>query len=81
MNINFNIINQKLDLTSVLKDSTRKEWWFNNTIPKIPLETKSEDLTDSQKISLVKLAIYEGWFDIEMISNLPDTSFQIINHE
>jgi len=75
MKINFNILNQEVDLTRVLSD--RKEWWFNNSIPKIPLETKIEDLTDQQKISLVKLAIYEGYLDTETLCNLPNKNFNI----
>jgi len=75
MKINFNILNQEINLTRNL--ATRKEWWFNNAIPKIPLETKVEDLTDEQKISLVKLAIYEGFLDTEMLCNLPHSSFKI----
>ena len=75
MKINFNILNQEINLTRNL--ATRKEWWFNNAIPKIPLETKVEDLTDEQKISLVKLAIYEGFLDTEMLCNSPHSSFKI----
>lgn len=75
MKINFNILNQEVDLTKVLSD--KKEWWFNNSIPKIPLETKIEDLTDQQKISLVKLAIYEGYLDTETLCNLPNKDFNI----
>lgn len=73
MIINFNILNQKVDLTEALKD--RKEWWFKNT--NIPENTKIEDLTDEQKISLVRLAIYEGDLDSEILCNLPLKSFKI----
>lgn len=76
MKINFNILNQEIDLTDVL-NSDRKEWWFNNCLPKIPIETKIEDLTKEQKISLVRLAIYEGWLDSEMLCNLPQKCFNI----
>lgn len=76
MKINFNILNQEIDLTDVL-NSDRKEWWFNNSFPKIPIETKIEDLTKEQKISLVKLAIYEGWLDSENLCNLPQKCFNI----
>lgn len=76
MKINFNILNQEIDLTDVL-NSDRKEWWFNNSFPKIPIETKIEDLTKEQKISLVRLAIYEGWLDSEMLCNLPQKCFNI----
>lgn len=48
MKINFNILNQEIDLTDVL-NSESKIWWFNNCSPKIPIETKSEDLTKEQK--------------------------------
>ena len=75
MKINFNILNQEIDLTRVLAD--RKDWWFNNSIPKIPLDTKVEDLTNTQKISLVKLAIYEGYLDAEILCNLSHESFKI----
>ena len=51
MKINFNILNQEIDLTKAL--AGRKDWWFNNSEPLIPIETKIEDLTDSQKKSLV----------------------------
>ena len=33
--------------------------------------------TDEQKISLVKLAIYEGFLDTEMLCNSPHSSFKI----
>ena len=58
MKINFNILNQEIDLTEAL--SRKKDWGFNLSEPPIPLETKIEDLTDSQKKSLVLLAIFEG---------------------
>ncbi|XAI97301.1 hypothetical protein [Leptolyngbya phage Lbo-JY46] len=74
--INFDILNQEIDLTNVL-NSDRKEWWFTNSRPQIPIETKPEDLTDNQKISLVRLAIYEGWLDAELLCNLPKESFKI----
>lgn len=74
--INFNILNQEIDLTEVL-NSDRKEWWFTNSSPQIPIETKVEDLTNDQKISLVKLAIYEGWLDTEILCNLSHKSFKI----
>lgn len=73
--INFNLINQKIDLTESLIE--RKEWWFNSCTPKIPVETEIENLTNEQKISLIKLAIYEGYLDIEHLCNLPNTSFKI----
>jgi hypothetical protein len=77
MKINFNIINQEIDLTRELND--RKEWWFNNAFPKIPIETDIKDLTNEQKISLVKLAIYEGYLDEETLCNKPIHFFTINN--
>jgi len=77
MKINFNIINQEIDLTRALSD--RKEWWFNNAIPKIPVETDIKDLTNEQKISLVQLAIYEGRLDQETLCNKPKHFFTINN--
>jgi len=76
MKINFNILNQEIDLTSIL-NSDWKIFWFNNCSPKIPIETKSEDLTKEQKISLIKLAIFEGWLDTEKLANLPQKYFHI----
>jgi hypothetical protein len=75
MTINFSISNQSLDLTYALAES--KDWWFNNALPKIPLETNIEDLTNDQKISLVKLAIYENYLNTEHLCNLPNNSFTI----
>jgi|688.fasta_scaffold1672212_2 hypothetical protein len=80
MKINFNILNQEVDLTRVLSNENERKWWFNNSIPEIPLETKIEDLTEEQKISLVKLAIYEGYLDNETLCNLPNKSFKINNN-
>lgn len=76
MKINFNILNQEIDLTDVL-NSESKIWWFNNCSPKIPIEIKSEDLTKEQKISLIKLAMFEGWLDTENLANLPQKYFHI----
>lgn len=75
MNINFNIINVEIDLTNYLK--VDKDGLFNGCDPKIPLDTKIEDLTDENKKSLISLAIYEGLLELEMLWNLPKESFQI----
>lgn len=77
MKINFNIIDQEIDLTSIFNDEKRKQWWFNNSLPKISIETKIEDLTEENKKSLVKLAIYEGYLDSENLCNLPNKNFKI----
>jgi len=77
MKIKFDILNQEIDLTDVFLNEQRKKWYFNNCIPKIPEETKIEDLTDDQKISLIKLDIYEGALEQEDICNLPNKSFKI----
>lgn len=76
MVIKFDIINQEIDLTRVL-NSDRKEWWFENSFPKIPINTPIESLTNDQKISLIKLAIYEGYLETEILCNLKNTSFKI----
>lgn len=76
MKIQFDILNQEIDLTNILNSDT-KEWWFRNSLPQIPIETKVEDLTNDQKISLVKLAIYEGWLNDEELCNLPKKYFKI----
>lgn len=75
MKIQFDIINQEVDLSNAIQND--KNWWFNNCYPKIPLETKIEDLTNEQKISLVKLAIYEGYLDSQKLCNLPNKDFKI----
>jgi hypothetical protein len=77
MKINFNILDQEIDLTIALTQN--KEWWFNNCNPKIPIETKVEDLTNEQKILLVQLAIYEGHLSEETLYNLPNNLFIINN--
>lgn len=77
MIITFNIINQTIDLTNTLSDNKRKEWWFKNCWPSIPLDTKIEDLTEEHKKSLIKLAIYEGYLDSENLCNQPNKSFEI----
>ena len=77
MKIKFDILNQEIDLTNIFKDETRKAWYFRNCLPKIPETTKIEDLTEQQKISLVKLAIYEGSLEQEDLCNLPIKSYKI----
>lgn len=77
MKIKFDILNQEIDLTDVFIDEQRKKWYFKNCLPQIPEETKMDDLTDAQKISLVKLSIYEGALEQEDLCNLPNKSFKI----
>lgn len=76
MKIQFDILNQEIDFTEVFK-SERKQWWFANCRPIIPPETNIEDLTEIQKISLIKLAIYEGYLGDELLCNLKHDSFKI----
>lgn len=78
MKINFNIKNLSVDLSYVFENENTKKWWYNNVSHKIPFDTKPEELTDSQKISLVKLAIYEGLIEEEDLWNTPSESFEII---
>ena len=78
MIVKFNIVNLEIDFTDRLSNS-RKEWWFNNCFPKIPVETKIEDLTDNQKVSLIKLAMYEGYLDQEVLCNMSSYFFTINN--
>ena len=77
MKIKFDILNQEIDLADVFKNENQKAWFFKNSLPKIPETTKIEDLTEQQKISLVKLAIYEGSLEQEELCNLPNKSFKI----
>jgi hypothetical protein len=79
MKIQFDILNQEINLDYVFKDERILRWWYRNALPQIPTETKKEDLTESQKISLVKLAIYEGHLDSEQLCNLSHNSFKINN--
>lgn len=77
MKIKFDILNQEVDLTDTLTNEHRKKWYFKNCLPKIPEDTKIEDLTEQQKISLVKLAIYEGYLETEDLCNLSHQNFKI----
>jgi hypothetical protein len=77
MKIKFDILNQEIDLTDVFKDENKKVWYFKNCLPKIPETTKIEDLTEQQKISLIRLAIYEGFIEQEDLCNLPIKSYKI----
>lgn len=77
MKIKFDILNQEIDLTNVFKDENQKAWYFKNSLPKIPEDTKIENLTEQQKISLVRLAIYEGFIEQEDLCNLPIKSYKI----
>lgn len=73
--INFNIVNQEIDLTEAL--NTNKEWWFKNV--GIDVNKKIEDLDNNDKIGLIQLAIYEGYLDTEILCNQPKKSFTINN--
>jgi hypothetical protein len=75
MIINFDIIDIKVDLTRALTKD--KDWWFSNSLPQIPLETELKDLTDDQKISLIKLAIYEGYLDSNTLCNASHNNFKV----
>lgn len=76
MKIEFNILNLQIDLEYALKEN--KEWWFRNSTPQIPIDRKIEDLTEENKISLVKLAIYEGFLESDNLANMPKKSFNIL---
>ena len=78
MKVKFNILNQEIDLTNLFIKYESKEWWFRNCRPTIPLETKLEDLTNEQKIALIKLAIYEERISTESLYNLTNECVQII---
>jgi len=77
MKIKFDILNQEIDLTETLKDENQRKWYFKNSLPKIPENTKIEDLTNKQKVSLIRLSIYEGYLDQEDLCNLPHQDFKI----
>lgn len=77
MKIKFDILNQEIDLTDTLKNENQRKWYFKNSLPKIPEDTKIENLTERQKISLVRLAIYEGFIEQEDLCNLPIESYKI----
>ena len=78
MKINFKFTNLEVDLSYPFSNKKSKEWWFSNCIPSIPLDAKEEDLTDSQKKSLIKLAIYEGQIDSESLCNMDSELIEII---
>lgn len=77
MKIKFDILNQEIDLTDTLKNENQRKWYFKNSLPKIPEDTKIENLTEQQKINLVRLAIYEGFIEQEDLCNLPIKSYKI----
>ena len=76
MRIKFNILDLEVELA--LEDDQRKKWWFNNANPKIPLEKKLEDLTEDEKISLVRLALFENHIDTEELANLHKSQINIV---
>lgn len=79
MKIKFSIT-KEFDIEQIIKDEEQKKWFWKNSFPSISEETRPEELTDSQKIALIKLLIYEGWLGREDdLSNLPDSKFALIN--
>ena len=79
MKIKFSII-QEFDIEQIIKNEKEKKWFWKNSLPSIPEETRPEELTDAQKIALIKLLIYEGWLGREDdLANLPDSNFALIN--
>lgn len=79
MKIKFSIT-KEFDIEQIIKDEEQKKWFWKNSFPSISEETRPEELTDAQKIALIKLLIYEGWLGREDdLSNLPDSNFALIN--
>lgn len=79
MKIKFSIT-KELDIEQIIKDEEQKKWFWKNSFPSISEETRPEELTDAQKIALIKLLIYEGWLGREDdLANLPDSNFALIN--
>ena len=73
-------ITKEFNIEEIVKDEKKRNWFWRNSFPPIPKETKPEELTDVQKLALIKLLIYEGWLGKEDdISNLPDSNFNLIN--
>lgn len=75
MVIKFDITDLKVDLTHISIEPATKDWWFRNA--KISVDKNIEDLTEEDKINIVKLAIYEGYITIEELCNLPNNQFKI----
>ena len=75
MVIKFDITDLEINLNYEFQFNHRKEWYFKNA--KIPIDKKIEDLTDDDKIKLVKLAAYEGSFDKEDILEADSKQFKI----
>ena len=79
MKIKFSIT-KEFDIEQIIKDEEQKKWFWKNSFPSISEETRPEELTDAQKIALIKLLIYEGWLGREAdLSNLPASKFALIN--
>ena len=73
-------ITKEFDIEQIIKDEKEKKWFWKNSFPSISEETRPEELTDAQKIALIKLLIYEGWLGREAdLSNLPASKFALIN--
>jgi hypothetical protein len=79
MKINFNIVGLQLDLNGFI-NSFGKDWVYKNVSPSIPIDTDVKDLSDTQKASLIQLAIYECYVCTEeSLFSLPTNSFTINN--
>lgn len=79
MILTFSIDTLKIDITEILIDDYSREWWFKNC--KIPLNTKVENLTEENKIQLIKLAMYENYLSIEELCNLSNNNFKLKNNK
>jgi hypothetical protein len=75
MIIKFDITDLEIDLTDTLKEDRIKEWWFRNA--KVSVDKDIEDLTEEDKINMIKLAIYEDHINDENLCNLSSKHFKI----
>lgn len=75
MIIKFDITGLEVDLTHIGVEPATKDWWFRNA--KISVDKNIEDLTEEDKINIVKLAIYENHITNEDLCNLPNKYFKI----
>lgn len=75
MVIKFDITDLKVDLTHICTEPASKDWWFRNA--KISVDKNIEDLTEEDKINIIKLAIYENHITNEDLCNLPNKYFKI----